>query len=337
MQEQPIDSTFVRTNSNLGYVDPDKNKFPIGAFVIVLIFLGALMFGFYIHTAPKNFPSDNFVRVEKGDTLFSVSKKIRDQNYIRSARLFQAYVIFFGKERKIIAGDYYFTDPVSVINIAKRFADGNFNTSQIKITLPEGISRKEMVGILSKSLPNISFSDFMNQTKEGYLFPDTYFFSPFATLDDIVSRLNGNFESKIKTLEKDFKNTDKTKEEIIIMASILEKEASSKDDAHIISGILWKRISIGMPMQADATFLYILGKGSSELTKSDLKVNSPYNTYTNKGLPPGPIGNPGINMILSAIYPTSSEYLYYLHGDDGKTYFAKSYDEHLKNKRRYIK
>jgi UPF0755 protein len=129
----------------------------------------------------------------------------------------------------------------------------------------------------------------------------------------------------------------RTLKDIITMASILEREANGKDEARVISGILWKRIQKNMPMQVDATFLYSIQKGSSALTQTDLKTDGPYNTYTRTGLPVGPIGNPGTVMIDAALHPTDSPYWYYLHDDKGGIHYAKTYQEHLKNKKLYIR
>ena len=145
--------------------------------------------------------------------------------------------------------------------------------------------------------------------------------------------MTAQFEKKIKDVELGGKSL----EEIIIMASIIEKEASGDDDRKLISGILWKRQSIGMALQVDATFKYILGKESRDLTVADLKVDSPFNTYTNKGLPPSPICNPGLKSIMAALEPETSPYIYYLHSSDGNVYFAKNFEEHKKNKANYLK
>jgi len=134
------------------------------------------------------------------------------------------------------------------------------------------------------------------------------------------------------------KKLEKTREEIIIMASILEKEASNNlEQKQIISGILWKRIHIGMLLQVDAPFLYERGKESSQLSRADLKKDSLYNTYVHKGLTPTPIGNPGYDSLYAAAHPIQSEYLFYLHGSDGKVHYAKNHTEHVTNKQKYIK
>jgi UPF0755 protein len=120
------------------------------------------------------------------------------------------------------------------------------------------------------------------------------------------------------------------------MASLLEKEARNATEAKTVAGILWKRISLGKPLQVDAPFLYVLGKTSAQLTTRDLTKDGPYNTYTRKGLPVGPIGNPGIAMIQAALNPIASQYLYYLHDRNGVIHYAKTYEGHLQNKKKYL-
>lgn len=124
--------------------------------------------------------------------------------------------------------------------------------------------------------------------------------------------------------------------DVIIMASILEGEALPKD-RQVVAGILWKRLSIGMPLQVDATFRYINGKGTYDLTADDLKIDSPYNTYIHKGLPPGPISNPGIDAISASLNPIPTKYLYYLTEKDGTIHYAKTFTEHIANKNKYLK
>ena len=125
--------------------------------------------------------------------------------------------------------------------------------------------------------------------------------------------------------------------DIVIMASLIEKEAGSRKDAEIISGILWKRIEIGMPLQVDAVFPYIIGKNTYEVTLQDLEVDSPYNTYKYPGLPIGPISNPGLVSIKAAINPQKTNYLYYLNDTNGVMHYATTFDEHKINKARHVR
>jgi len=160
---------------------------------------------------------------------------------------------------------------------------------------------------------------------EGYLFPDTYLFLPFAETEQIIGTMTDNFKKKAGDVGKD----------IVIMASLIEKEVPDIGDRKIVSGILWKRLKLGMALQVDAVFPYITGK--QKVLSDDLKIDSPYNTYLHKGLPPGPISNPGLDAVEAAKNPQETSYLYYLSGKDGKTHFAKTFAEHLKNKEKYLR
>jgi hypothetical protein len=166
-------------------------------------------------------------------------------------------------------------------------ATGNFNVDQVRITIPEGYSRAEISLISQALLPNFDVDKFMNKTQndEGYLFPDTYFVFPSITTENFIKLLKDNFDTKINPLREDIVASSRSEKDIIKMASIIEKEAHGNEDRYVISGILWNRIDKGMPLQVDATFLYLLGKGSNSLTLEDLKTDSPYNTYIYKGLP----------------------------------------------------
>ena len=164
---------------------------------------------------------------------------------------------------------------------------------------------------------------------EGYLFPDTYEISEGESPEDIIKNILVNFEKKItRELKEAIALKNKSVFEIITMASMIEKEVKTINDKKIVSGILWKRLEDGMPLQVDATINYITGKNHKSALLADLKINSPYNTYKYQGLPLGPISNPGIDSILAAIYPTESKYWYYLSADSGKTIFSKTLKEH---------
>lgn len=190
-----------------------------------------------------------------------------------------------------------------------------------------------------KSVPGFDRNAFFENwsSKEGFLFPDTYYFFPNVTTQAIGEKMLATFSRRIEPLESEITSSGHTLQEIVIMASILEKEAATPEDRATISGILWNRIAKGMPLQVDATFMYLLGKTSSELTTADLQFKSAYNTYINKGLPYGPIGNPGIDAIRAAIHPRQSQYLYYLSGKDGVMHYAKTFAEHKANKLKYLK
>lgn len=183
-----------------------------------------------------------------------------------------------------------------------------------------------------------------NTDLEGYLYPDTYRVYASSTVSEIITKMLSNLDNKLTPkMRADIKAQGKTVNEILTMASIIEKEApisyskNDNQDAKIISGIFWHRIKIGQALQSCATLAYVLGVDKEQYSQVDTKTESPYNTYKNPGLPPGPIANPGILAIEAAIYPIPSNYNYFLTPKDSKAIiYATTYDEHLRNKNKYL-
>jgi UPF0755 protein len=172
---------------------------------------------------------------------------------------------------------------------------------------------------------------------EGYLFPDTYFVAPNDTAAEIVERMRNEYEEKIEPYRTLIEASPYTEKEVIVLASILEREANDRESMGLVSGILQHRLKIGHPLQVDATFEYILGKTSSELTAEDLEIDSLYNTYNNLGLPPAPIANPGLMAIEAVLEPTESPYFYYLTDDKGIFHYARTFEEHKQNKELFLR
>ncbi|PIP75593.1 hypothetical protein COW86_02945 [Candidatus Kuenenbacteria bacterium CG22_combo_CG10-13_8_21_14_all_39_9] len=172
---------------------------------------------------------------------------------------------------------------------------------------------------------------------EGYMFPDTYRFFAYATIDDIVRKMLNNFDKKLTLqLRQDIQAQGKTIFDIITMASIIEREVMTDNDRAIVSGIFWKRFEAGVPLQADSTINYITGKKTPALSAEDLKINSFYNTYLYGDLPPGPISNPGLASIKAAIYPAASDYWYFLTDSQSNVHYGRDFEEHKANKEKYL-
>jgi UPF0755 protein len=195
-----------------------------------------------------------------------------------------------------------------------------------------------MAEIFSSRLKRVTKEEFMYEALpyEGFLFPDTYFFLPNATTESIITTLRATFDEKTSEVKGDITASGHDLEDVVIMASLLEKEASNYRDQQMIAGVLWNRLEDDMLLQVDATFLYTIGKGTFELTRSDLASDSPYNTYKHKGLPPTPIGNPGLRAIQAVLNPVEHEYLFYLADSDGVTHYSVTHDEHVRKKRIYF-
>ena len=292
----------------------------------IVFFVLAGFSGYFFLPAPKDFPSGAAIVIEKGTGLAEISGKLKKEGFIKNKYAFALYARSLGKSKKIKYGKYLFNEPVSVFSLISRLAKGEFGFKPIKVTITEGLTIKE-ISELFGGFENFDKKEFLEKTEklEGYLFPDTYLFLPFAETEQIIGTMTDNFKKKAGDVGKD----------IVIMASLIEKEVPDSDDRKIVSGILWKRLELGMALQVDAVFPYITGK--QKVLLEDLKIDSPYNTYLNKGLPPGPISNPGLDAIDAARNPKESPYLYYLSGKDSKTHFAKTFSEHLRNKEKYLK
>ena len=292
----------------------------------IIFFVLAGFSGYFFLSAPKDFPSGETIVIEKGTGLAEISGKLKKEGFIKNKYAFALYARSLGKSKKIKYGKYLFNEPVSVFSLTRRLAKGEFGFKPIKVTITEGLTIKE-ISELFGGFENFDKKEFLEKTEklEGYLFPDTYLFLPFAETEQIIGTMTDNFKKKAGDVGKD----------IVIMASLIEKEVPDSDDRKIVSGILWKRLKLGMALQVDAVFPYITG--NRKILSDDLKIDSPYNTYLHKGLPPGPISNPGLDAIEAARNPKESPYLYYLSGQDGKTHFSKTYEEHLRNKEKYLR
>ncbi len=313
----------------------NKKEIMIQSILVGVVFLSVYIFSGIFISSP-NFQTQQIITINSGDSLQQITNQMYEDGLIRSKFIFRTYTILRGGENKIKAGDYFISRKQGAIFLAERFINGVFELDDVRVTIPEGWNVYQMADYLEKNLVRFDRDNFLDIAKkyEGYLFPDTYFVSPTIREKDLVEIMKRNFELKISKIDE-FKNSDKTLEEIIIMASILEGEAKPKDRP-LIAGILWKRISINMPLQVDTAFIYVNGKTTFDLTLDDLQIDSPYNTYKYKGLPPTPISNPGLDSIMAALNPEKTNYLYFLTGHDGIMYYAKTFDEHKRNKELYL-
>lgn len=252
--------------------------------------------------------------------------------------IYKVFVVMLGGQRNVMIGDYLFDTPQSSLRIAYRTVRGIQGVNKVKITIPEGSSAKDITDILVKNFPKFNAEEFLKlaNENEGYLFPETYYFYESVTPERVIEEMRSRFDQKIATLKDKIDASSISLKDLIVMSSIVEREASNNKDRKIVAGILWKRIKEKMPLQVDATFYYLLKKTSAELTMTDLKMKSPYNTYTNLGLPPGPIANPGLEAIEDTLDYTETKYWYYLAGKDGVTHYASTLEEHVANKRKYL-
>jgi len=307
--------------------------------IIILFVISSYSFLKYQIETPLNNQTEEIVFIiEKGDGLKLIADNLERDGVIRNKAWFTAYVFYKGWAGNLQAGEYSLDSDLNIIQIAEKIFKGNIISREIKITIPEGFNLKQIDARLAEA-DLIEADELSIQSDlEGYLFPDTYEFNKKMDLDEIINIMRDNFNKKLDNdLINEIQRQGKTIEEIIIMASIIEKEVSIYEDRRIVSGVFWNRLSINYPLQSCATIAYILGKDKWIYSIEDTKVESPYNTYQNIGLPPGPISNPGILAIRAAIYPQYSDYYFFLSKPDGETVFSKTFEEHEENINKYLK
>jgi UPF0755 protein len=306
-------------------------------FIIFTLFLVLFFLYFSFIKAPRNKSFPVSITYKQGDKLNVFLNLLEENKIVRNKNVFKYLLIFSNIDKNIKPNVYVFEKPLNIFQLLERVNEESNSFKGIKVTVPEGFTVSEIKSLVYKFFPNFSKSEnnsFLVKD-EGYLFPETYFFNINATEEEIISEMKNTFNEKTESL---FLNkSEKEIKDIIIMASILEKEGKTKEEREVISGILWKRLRENMPLQVDATFLYTKGKGTSELTIDDLKSDDLYNTYTKVGLPIAPINNPGLETIKASLNPKESPYYFYLHDSDGQVHYAKNFTEHKKNKSLYLK
>jgi UPF0755 protein len=319
----------------------NKKKFILFLFFLFVPFLAVLAGGYFfihyqINTPLEGGTEKNFL-IEKGESLKEIADNLEKERLIRSSFWFSAYVLFKGWAGHLMAGEYSLSPSLTIPEITLKITDGQINSSEVKITIPEGFTLKKIDARLAKA-GLIQEGELLQYPElEGYLFPDTYWFKKGDELEKIISKMRQNFDEKVnQKLRDEISKQGKTLEQIIIMASLLEKEVSSYEDRRIVSGIFWKRIEDNYPLQSDASLSYIFEDDKPRHTLDETKVDSPYNTYQNIGLPPGPINSPGLLSIKAAIYPLETDYYFFLSAPNGETIFSKTLEEHNKNKIKYF-
>ncbi len=338
---------------------------------IILIFVFSVSYFSQINSRMDN--SDNSVPfvVLKGESAKDVSQKLEELGLIKSVFYFDLYVWQKEWQTKFQAGIHQLSPAMKMKEIATTLVSGGDSGDETTVKIIEGWSivdiaeyledkdmfdKKDfltavgspMVDYRTKSSQltpkdySLNYNFLSDKPKyyglEGYLFPDTYKVFKTASLDDVVNKMLFNFNLKLtEKMRQDIASQEKSIYEIITMASVIEKEVRTTKDMEIVSGIFWNRIENRQPLQSCATLAYILGVDKKQYTIEDTNVDSPYNTYRYQGLPPGPICNPGLQAIKAAIYPKDTDYNYFLsRSSDGQTIFSKIYEEHLKNKAKYL-
>jgi UPF0755 protein len=316
-------------------------------FIFILIFLGLIGFtAIYARSLLRPVDSENsqIVRfvIPKGQSVTAIASRLEEESIIKSSIALKTYYRLFQDKYVIQAGSYELSPSMTVQEILITLNDG---ADDIWITLPEGLRREEVAASLAEyQLSQFDQNQFLLQTVglEGRLFPETYLVPREITTQALINLMTNTFEQKIQLIQNEIDSSDYSLEELLIIASLLEREARDYDQMRQVAGILFKRLEIGMPLQVDATIQYAKGYDEqnsswwSTPTVADKQTDSRYNTYQNPGLPPTPICNPGFSALQAATNPQISDNLFYLHDGSGQIHVARTLDQHNQNIKNYL-
>lgn len=276
------------------------------------------------------------IKVKKGDGGVSIATSLKENKLIYSKDLFLGLVKLTKSQGKLKAGVYSFSKKDGMFKILKNLKNGSKNT--LRFTVPEGSNIKQIADIVSQTI-NIDKEKFIkiaqDKNLEGYLMPETYFVVHGETEEDIIRMMYDEFNKKITPeMYERAKEINVAFKDIVILASIIEKETGDREERQMIAAVFYNRLKKRIRLQSCATVLYAMGLNKTKLTVEDIKFDSPYNTYKHFGLPPGPVCNPGIESIKAALYPTDTRSLFFVSAGNGKHLFAENLIEHKQNRQK---
>ncbi|PIC78609.1 hypothetical protein CSV74_02915 [Sporosarcina sp. P19] len=348
-----------------------KIVFWIVAVVLVVGIVGGFSVYTYIKSAlePVDPDSEKIIEVEIpiGSGLDMISEKLQESGIIKNARIFKYYAKV-NNEADFQAGTYGLTQSMTPDELIKSLKTGVvYRTPAFTLTIPEGltidqiaertsekttitkeqfmeyVTNEQVIQEYIAKYPEVITKEILNENiryaLEGYLFPATYpFFEEKPTVKEVVDTMVDATVQNVIPYKAYWAEKDKNRSvhKMLTFASLLEKEATGQSDRETIASVFNNRIEQDMPLQTDPTVLYALGEHKARVMNEDLKVENVYNTYKNKGLPPGPIANAGTASLQATVEPSNTGYLFFLADKDGVNHFAKTYEEHLKNKAKYI-
>lgn len=337
--------------------------------LIVAILVAALL-GFWYANSPGHPAQSHFV-VAQGERTSAIAQRLKDAGFVHSALLFRVSLRLSGLAAKIQPGVHDLGGARSYGDIAKTLSSGGVSERELTLTIPEGWTIADINGELGRigftdvarlteftgvpGVDNLAISRTLHQNDwkadfnflkdkpdgaslEGYLFPDTYRIYADGAAQDVVRRLLDGFDRKLTPeLRSEIARQGKTIFDVVTMASIIEREVRDDPDRAIVADIFWRRLDAGMPLQADSTVNYVTGKGIASVTFDDTQIDSRYNTYKYRGMPFGPISNPGLASLVATLRPQANQYWYFLTDANGAVHYAKTLDEHNRNKAKYLR
>jgi len=316
-----------------------RNKIlPVIILSIAIVFAGLY---YFLFSGPSTKLETERVVFSQGATQEEIVSKLKKEGYIRSEWAFEFVLEKKGWENKIEPGGYEVSKNMNVWTLAETLV--NF-PSEKWVVVPEGLRKEQVAKIVKEKLgwPEDIKKEFLSNSEEGYLFPDTYLLR-VSNLEGsgklAAQRMQNRFNEELSDLFEDAREKNIRNDTLVILASIVQREASRKEDMSLVSGIIWNRWLNNIKFEVDATVQYALGEPGDwwpTVTLEDYKFESPYNTYLYEGRPPGPICNPGFSALKSVIYPEESDYFYYIHDSEGEIHPAKTYSEHRENVEKYL-
>jgi UPF0755 protein len=336
--------------------------FVIAVFLVGIVLIGSFIWdGFFITPGPD--ASQVEIVIQPGLNLKKISAILKDNELIESRFGFELYARTTGLASSLQAGSFNLSTGMSYASLVQALMD--VSTNEVQVTVIEGMRLSQIwEDVLKENFPHITFEDWQTATGqdsplfndyshllgsipegqdlEGYLFPDTYRFNADASADVIAETMLLTLERRLAeediTVPEDFKmENGMSFHELITFASIVQREVRSNEEMKLVAGIFASRIDIGMALQSDATVTYITGGKDPSPTFEETRIDSPYNTYLHAGLPPGPVSHPGIDAIVASLYPTDSDYLFFLTTDEGEVIYSSTFNEHVANKYKYLK
>lgn len=319
--------------------------------ILTIVILGLIAYGAFALFGDRSHPSSvTQVVVARGSTFSDIARQLRSSGVIGDATLFRLYAKLRGADTQAHAGEFRFQPHQSAAQVLTQLQTGGAQIARW-VTIPEGFTAKQIAQQLDDDglgnaaafatafmRDSINLGGVRTKNMEGYLFPDTYLISLDATPRSVETIMSAQF---FKELPRDAaakaRTLGLTLPQVVTVASLIEREAKADDERPLMAGVYYNRLRLGMPLEVDATIEYALPKHETVVTYSDLKLNTPYNTYLHPGLPPTPIANPGRPSLLAALNPRRSEYLYYVYKGNGHHAFAKTLAEQNANIAKYLK
>ncbi len=326
-------------------------------FVIVIV-VAVCGWDYMVHTMRSTNTAPVPFVIAPGDDIVTVGRNLAKSDLVRWRGMFYYYSMRHGVRGQLRSGTYDITPHSTlgevVYKITRSSEATTVRASDIKVTFPEGFTSAQMARRLTaQGLPGDAFAAVVhkptdallarfpflprNGSAEGYLFPDTYMFAVDASAETIFATMVETFAKKVETpLHDAITASGRSLNDIIIFASIIEGEVATDADRKVVAGVFANRLTIGMPLQSDATIDFITGQPEIKHTLEDLAIDSPYNTYKYPGLPPGPINNPSVSSVRAALEPAQTDYVFFLNNaTTGETVFSTTFDEHVANKAKH--